>query len=118
MCWPGPHSNNCEERGKTTRNLQDDTCMERDRDRPPSKLQSAIYYTLDGDQVNILTLLAQRCEDPWVDFYFACFSITVQDTCRMGFLELGNLCFTRHVKEVPGDAHSSSLRKEAMKSTF
>lgn len=45
---------------------QDENCMERDRDRPPNKLQSAIYYALDGDQVNILTMLAQRCEDPWV----------------------------------------------------
>lgn len=45
---------------------QDENCMERDRDRPPSKLQSAIYYALDGDQVDILTLLAQRTEDPWV----------------------------------------------------
>lgn len=42
--------------------------MERDRDRPPSKLQSAIYYALDGDQVDVLTLLAQRTEDPWVSF--------------------------------------------------
>lgn len=39
------------------------------RDRPPGKLQSAIYYALDGDQVNILTLLSQRGEDPWVRFY-------------------------------------------------
>lgn len=39
--------------------------MERDRDRPP-KLQSAIYYALDGDQVHILTMLAQRSGDPWV----------------------------------------------------
>lgn len=34
--------------------------------RPPSKLQSAIYYALDGDQVNTLIMLAQRTEDPWV----------------------------------------------------
>lgn len=43
--------------------------MERDRDRPPSKLQSAIYYALDGDQVDVLTLLAQRTEDPWVSLF-------------------------------------------------
>lgn len=71
MCWPGAHSNNCEDRGKyCSANLpQEDACMERDRDRPP-KLQSAIYYALDGDQVNILTMLAQRSEDPWVGSYF------------------------------------------------
>lgn len=49
---------------------QNENCMERDRDRPPSKLQSAIYYALDGDQVDILTLLAQRTEDPWVHSAF------------------------------------------------
>lgn len=45
---------------------QEDSCIERDRDRPPSKLQSAMYYALDGDQVNILIMLAQKCEDFWV----------------------------------------------------
>ncbi|KAG5882329.1 hypothetical protein JTB14_037614 [Gonioctena quinquepunctata] len=68
MCWPGPHSSNCEERGKYSSVIQqEETCIERDsRERiPSSKLQSAIYYALDGDQVNILTLLAQRGEDPW-----------------------------------------------------
>ncbi|RZC43318.1 ankyrin-3, partial [Asbolus verrucosus] len=45
---------------------QEENCIERDsRDRPSSKLQSAIYYALDGDQVTILTMLAQRSEDPW-----------------------------------------------------
>ncbi|VEN52429.1 unnamed protein product [Callosobruchus maculatus] len=68
MCWPGPHSSNCEERGKYSAAIQqEETCIERDpRERlPSSKLQSAIYYALDGDQVNILTLLSQRGEDPW-----------------------------------------------------
>lgn len=47
---------------------QEESCIEREsRDnRPPSKLQSAIYYALDGDQVNTLVMLAQRTEDPWV----------------------------------------------------
>lgn len=35
-------------------------------ERQSTKLQSAIYYALDGDQVNILTMLQQRCEEPWV----------------------------------------------------
>lgn len=60
--------------------------MEREtRDnRPPSKLQSAIYYALDGDQVNTLIMLAQRTEDPWVgeSFYY---------TLSQTFLHL-NLC--------------------------
>ncbi|KAL1497139.1 hypothetical protein ABEB36_008145 [Hypothenemus hampei] len=68
MCWPGPHCSNCEERGKYCTTIQqEENCMERDsRDiRSFSKLQSAIYYALDGDQVNILIMLAQRTEDPW-----------------------------------------------------
>ncbi|XP_076255404.1 uncharacterized protein LOC143193220 isoform X2 [Rhynchophorus ferrugineus] len=66
MCWPGPHSSNCEERGKYAQ--QEEACIDRDsRDiRPPGKLQSAIYYALDGDQVHILTmLLSLRIDDPW-----------------------------------------------------
>lgn len=51
--------------------------MERDRNRPPSKLQSAIYYALDGDQVDVLTLLAQRTEDPWVSFIEICLNFIV-----------------------------------------
>ncbi|CAG9854797.1 unnamed protein product [Phyllotreta striolata] len=68
MCWPGPHSSNCEESGKYSSVIpQEDNCMEREnRDRLPSpKLQSAVFYALDGDQVNILTLLSQRSENPW-----------------------------------------------------
>lgn len=69
MCWPSPHSSNCEERGKYTPVQQEEPCTlanERDRERMPSnKLQSAMYYALDGDQVNILTMLAQKCEDFW-----------------------------------------------------
>lgn len=63
MCWPGPHQQNCEERGKHSRN--------RDHDREHhyrsfDKLQCAIYYAIDGDQVDILELLAQQGEDHWL----------------------------------------------------
>lgn len=38
------------------------------------KLQNAIYYAIDGDQVNILNILTQKLEEPWVSarvyFYF------------------------------------------------
>lgn len=49
---------------------QDENMLER---QSTSKLQSAIYYALDGDQVNVLTMLTQRCEEPWV-------SVTLFDT--------------------------------------
>lgn len=54
---------------------QEETCIESDsRERvPSSKLQSAIYYALDGDQVNILMLLSQRGEDPWVSQFYSTF---------------------------------------------
>lgn len=68
MCWPGPHNNNCEERGKYSSSSlqQEEACIERDpRDVKTNKLQSAVYYCLDGDQVNILTILTQKSEEPW-----------------------------------------------------
>lgn len=44
MCWPGPHNQNCEERG------HDDSVLV--ADRSSDKLQSAVFYAIDGDQVN------------------------------------------------------------------
>ena len=62
MCWPGPHQQNCEERGKHTNiNVESDSCC-----RSSDKLQCAIYYAIDGDQVDILELLAQQGEDHWL----------------------------------------------------
>uniref|UniRef100_A0A1B6F6H5 SOCS box domain-containing protein n=2 Tax=Proconiini TaxID=565685 RepID=A0A1B6F6H5_9HEMI len=60
MCWPGPHNQNCEERGKYC--IDDDTSADRSSD----KLQSAICYAIDGDQVDILELLMQQTEDHWL----------------------------------------------------
>lgn len=31
-----------------------------------SKLQNAICYAIDGDQINVLNILVQKIEDPWV----------------------------------------------------
>lgn len=61
MCWPGPHQQNCEERGKHTQFNTDDHYT-----RSSDKLQCAIYYAIDGDQVDILELLAQQGEDHWL----------------------------------------------------
>ncbi|KAK7084084.1 hypothetical protein SK128_018190, partial [Halocaridina rubra] len=44
MCWPGPHNQNCEQRGKY---CVPDVGM---GDRSSDKLQNAIYYAIDGDQ--------------------------------------------------------------------
>ncbi|KAK6620571.1 hypothetical protein RUM43_010863 [Polyplax serrata] len=55
MCWPGPHSQNCEERGKY---LVPEECIpEGHFNRSSDKLQSAIYYAMDGDEAQILQLL-------------------------------------------------------------
>lgn len=83
--------------------------MERDRDRPPNKLQSAIYYALDGDQVNILTMLAQRYEDPWVRILGVGYKNNISGSIvyfRTAYLEQESHYFTLHVREGPGDAHS------------
>lgn len=48
MCWPGPHSQNCEERGKFT-GTHDETCSDRSSD----KLQTAIFFCIDSDEVSL-----------------------------------------------------------------
>lgn len=46
MCWPGSHQRNCEERGKQHSRIGAANLY------PSSdKLQCAIYYAIDGDQV-------------------------------------------------------------------
>ena len=50
MCWPGPHQQNCEERVKHSRKGASNFSSSSD------KLQCAIYYAIDGDQViNLLS---------------------------------------------------------------
>ncbi|XP_071440576.1 ankyrin-3 [Hetaerina americana] len=61
MCWPGPHNQNCEERGKYC-GIHDEPIA----DRSSEKLQSAIFYAIDGDQVDILEMLIQQREDHWL----------------------------------------------------
>lgn len=56
MCWPGPHNQNCEQRGIHEAGVADKTS---------DKLQSAICYAIDGDHVDILELLMQQGEDNW-----------------------------------------------------
>lgn len=87
--------------------INQDDCIEIDRDRAP-KLQSAIYYALDGDQVHILTMLAQKSGDPWVRLTRpAKFKIKILNFYRTECLEIAKLCYMLHAKEVPGDVRSS-----------
>lgn len=58
MCFPGSHSHNCEESGKYK--AQEDVNCE-----ITSKLQNCISYAIDGDQINVLNMLAQKMEEPW-----------------------------------------------------
>ena len=65
MCWPGPHQQNCEERAKRSKNNVDGKATTSasaagataataiDRDYYKDKLQCAIYYAIDGDQVEL-----------------------------------------------------------------
>jgi hypothetical protein len=50
MCWPGPHNQNCEERGKYC--VQDESMADRSSD----KLQGSLFYAIDGDQVSTYIL--------------------------------------------------------------
>lgn len=53
MCWPGPHNQNCEERGKY---LVPEECLTDGHfSRSSDKLQSAIYYAIDGDEVSLFS---------------------------------------------------------------
>lgn len=58
MCFPGAHSPNCEMRGKyKTANGCEPTT---------TKLQNALAYAIDGDQIGVLNILSQKIEEPWV----------------------------------------------------
>lgn len=59
MCFPGAHSLNCEERGK--HKLAANMC-----EPTTTKLQNALAYAIDGDQINVLNMLSQKLEEPWV----------------------------------------------------
>lgn len=48
MCWPGPHSQNCEERGKY---FSHDEGI---ADRSSDKFQGAIFYAIDGDEASVI----------------------------------------------------------------
>ena len=58
MCWPGHHQHNCEERGRHSRSRINQAYASSD------KLQCAIYYAIDGDQVQLLTLILGQSDYP------------------------------------------------------
>lgn len=60
MCFPGLHSHNCEEMGKYKGEPDSVVC-----ERPTTKLQNAVSYSIDGDQINVLNILSQKMEEPW-----------------------------------------------------
>ncbi|XP_058055331.1 ankyrin-3 isoform X2 [Anopheles bellator] len=64
MCFPGAHSHNCEESGKY-KNQGDNVGV---CERPNTKLQNAVCYAIDGDQISVLNMLAQKLEEPWMLF--------------------------------------------------
>ncbi|XP_017484169.1 PREDICTED: ankyrin-3 [Rhagoletis zephyria] len=68
MCFPGVHSHNCEESGKYHGNNDDVGAAPNVCERVNTKLQNAVCYAIDGDQINVLNILAQKMEDPWVPF--------------------------------------------------
>lgn len=67
----GPHCTNCELSGKY-RDVNNSgvagVCSPSHNDRQNTKLQNAICYAVDGDQIGILNILSQKMEEPWVPF--------------------------------------------------
>lgn len=63
MCFSGVHSPNCEESGKYRISHESQAlCLY------TNKLQNAICYAIDGDQISVLNMLIQKMEEPWVPF--------------------------------------------------
>ncbi|XP_005188437.1 ankyrin-2 [Musca domestica] len=67
MCFPGSHSSNCELFQWNANNHYEDVEF-RERNFDNSKLQNAICYAIDGDQINVLNILVQKLDDPWIPF--------------------------------------------------
>lgn len=70
MCFPGAHCNNCELSGKY-RGVNDgvtSVCSPSHNDRQNTKLQNAVCYAIDGDQIGVLNILSQKMEEPWLPF--------------------------------------------------
>ncbi|XP_037810103.1 uncharacterized protein LOC119602585 [Lucilia sericata] len=65
MCFPGCHSPNCELFQYNTSHYEDVEYRDRFDN---SKLQNAICYAIDGDQINVLNILVQKLDDPWIPF--------------------------------------------------
>lgn len=73
MCFPGKHSHNCEESGKYANRgaTYDDNGVrvcEPVIERHNTKLQNAICYAIDGDHIQVVNILTQKKEEPWVPF--------------------------------------------------
>lgn len=73
MCFPGPHCNNCEASSVHRRLQPPDDDMQilqqipttSNNERYNTKLQNAVCYAIDGDQIGVLNILSQKMEEPW-----------------------------------------------------
>lgn len=70
MCFPGPHCNNCELSGKyrVVNDSVTGVCSPSHNERQNTKLQNAVCYAIDGDQISVLNILQQKMEEPWLPF--------------------------------------------------
>lgn len=77
MCFPGPHCNNCEASvHRRLPDVPDDDDVSKllqipstsHNERYNTKLQNAVCYAIDGDQIGVLNVLSQKMEEPWVPF--------------------------------------------------
>ncbi|KAL7637636.1 UNVERIFIED_CONTAM: hypothetical protein RMT77_012365 [Armadillidium vulgare] len=64
MCWPAPHSSNCEQCSKTVK-LPDIIVGDRSKDKP----QNAFLYAIDGDHAEVLSTLMTHREANWFPWH-------------------------------------------------
>lgn len=69
ICFPASHSPNCELFQHNGGNHFEEVDFPISCERfDNSKLQNAICYAIDGDHINVLNILVQKLEDPWVNY--------------------------------------------------
>lgn len=76
MCFAGAHCSNCEESVKYRCLSSPDTIAGGGgvvvvggvQEPHNTKLQNAVCYAIDGDQIGVLQMLSQKLEEPWVPF--------------------------------------------------
>lgn len=68
MCFPGSHCLNCEESNKYRSTTFGGVAVCVSVEPHNTKMQNAVCYAIDGDQIGVLNILSQKMEEPWLPF--------------------------------------------------